>query len=89
MRRDDWLSSGFVRVTWLDDMPVTMATSAAPHGVVVYLSPRLLDGCDPGEIAHSAAHLVLGSDAGCESCSILAAMILDEISGVLGSSVFA
>jgi len=86
-----WVSAGFVRVAWLDAMPMAMAMAmvATGDGLVVYLSEGRLRGRTSAEIAHAAAHMILGTDLECGYCTRLTEMIELEVSDVLRSSVLA
>lgn len=83
------MSAGFVQVRWIDarDLPGQMALLSTRGGVVVCISLSLPERMSLEEIAHNAAHLVLGSDDERHDCAELTESILAELSDGLRAAV--
>jgi hypothetical protein len=68
-------------------MPGSMVMASTSAGVLVCLADDLPDRMSLEDVAHEAAHLVLGTDEEREECGRLQDMILREISHVFRAAM--
>lgn len=65
-----------VRVLAYDELPGSMAMTRDEDGTVIYISERARESRSVMDVAHDAAHLMMGVDICDDGCDYLAGKIL-------------